>query len=169
VFFSSAPVFAQSTDYFFVYVSNSCETPVSLSLESDGEAGAKFSNGETSIILQPTQYNYIKASAEYESINYNIVYDFYDGNSIDQRCSPSGNSNCASSSPSGMFAVSTGYYVGSSSSGTDIGMDLASLFGLSGTGQEIVGSIIDVLIASGGCQGNRMKTHSIMELCFQDF
>ena len=143
--------------YAQVNIANSGESPVQLSLISNDQAKAQFPGGSGGpLILQPGQSTYLKASWDSDSTEYvqwNIIYNFYDGtDSINQRIRTDGtlNVNCASASQSGMFSVSAGTFVDDSFPDYDIGAAMASWMGLSGTGETIVGSIIDFLLILAG-------------------
>lgn len=133
-----------------VYITNATEVPVSIQLQSDGDAGATFTTtGTTSCVVQPgdsTAATYTNADVFPSQQAFNLVYSFYDGTSIDQRCSnlPS-SSNCAKSSSAGLFGVSDGYFVNESFASIDVGASLASMFGLSGNMAAAVTTLIDAI------------------------
>ena len=142
-----------------VNIVNSGESPVQLSLINNGDAHAKFPDGSGSWTLQPGQSTNLQASCDSdtsESLQWNIVYNFYDGtDSINQRISTYGyisgsNVNCASPSQSGMFSVSAGIFVDAYFPSFDVGAEMASWMGLSGTGETIVGDIIDFGLIMAG-------------------
>jgi len=145
--------------YAQVNIVNSGESPVQLSLISNDQARAKFPDGSESLTLQPGQSTNLQASCDAdttESLQWNIVYNFYDGtDSINQRISTYGyisgsNVNCASPSQSGMFSVSAGTFVDAYFPSFDVGAEMASWMGLSGTGETIVGDIIDFGLIMAG-------------------
>jgi hypothetical protein len=129
-----------------VTVANSAETPVQLSLENNGASGAYFfqHTGDT-LILQPGQsIQIMTGESTYETLQWNIIYNFYDGTgNINQRISGPTTNNCASQSQSDIFSVSAGTYVGSTFTYDDTGDAMASVMGLSGTAEKIVGGLID--------------------------
>jgi hypothetical protein len=135
-----------------VTVANSTETPVSLSLANNEASGAYFytHTGDT-LILQPGQSVQIMThEATYESLEFDISYNFYDGVGMSQRIIGPTNNNCTSQNQSGIYFVSPGTYVDSTFIYDDTGDGIASLFGLSGTAESIVGSTIDWLLALDG-------------------
>jgi CO dehydrogenase/acetyl-CoA synthase epsilon subunit len=136
-----------------VYIVNSAETPVSLSLANNNDAKAAFPSGGSTFILQPGQFTSLYAENKdpktIASLQWNIIYNFYDGDSINQRISSVGaisgpNANCASPSQSGLFAVSTGTFVDATFTNNDVGNEVAAWMGLSGTAENIVGNLIDL-------------------------
>lgn len=138
------------TEVITVYITNATEVPVYIQLQSDGQAGATFTTtGTTSCTVQPgdsTAAKYTNADVFPLQQAFNLVYSFYDGTSIDQRCSnlPQ-DSNCAKSSSSGLFGVSDGYFVNESFAGIDVGASLASMFGLTGNVASAVATLIDAI------------------------
>jgi len=147
--------------YAQVNIANSGESPVQLSLINNDQAKAQFPGGSGGpLILQPGQSTYLKASWDSDStenVQWNIIYNFYDGtDSINQRISSDGtlNVNCASASQSGMFSVSAGTFVDYSFPNYDIGAAMASWMGLSGTDETIVASTINFLLILAGEKDN---------------
>ena len=143
-----------------ITIANSAETPVMLSLANNDDAGATFPGGGSTYILQPGQSTVLNSKDKQDistsSIQWNILYDFYEGtNSINQRISSVGsmsgpNVNCASLSQSGIFSVSAGTYVDTTFTNSDPGDTLASQMGLSGTAEKVVASLIDLGLKLAG-------------------
>ena len=160
------PTMAQPWN-FNISIANSAETPVYLSLSSNGSAKATFTNGSTSTTLQPGQSTVVSATNKdptfINSLAWNINYDFYDGiNHIDQRVSSEGQANvsCASPSSSSVFHVSQGTYVGESFTTYDVGVQMASEMGLSGVGSFFVGNVIDTLLTNQGFDPTQGSTNN---------
>jgi hypothetical protein len=73
-----------------ITIANSAEIPVMLSLESNDQAKARFPNNSTSWTLQPGQSTVVMAERSDSppgSLEWNIIYNFYDGTTINQRVS----------------------------------------------------------------------------------
>ena len=143
----------------YVNIVNSAETPVMLSLANNDHAGATFPGGGSSCILQPGQSTCLSATCNPDaaaSLQWNIIYNFYDGtDNINQRISTEGymsgpNVNCANPSQSGIFSVSEGTYVDAAFADYDVGNAMASWMGLKGTGEKVVGGLIDLLMDLAG-------------------
>ena len=143
-----------------VNIVNSAESPVMLSLANNDDAGATFSGGGSTCILQPGQSTLLSSRSVSESattsIQWNILYGFYDGTDsinqkIDSRGALSGPSvNCATPSQSGLLSVSAGTYVDSTFTNYDTGDTMASWMGLSGTSEKVIGSLIDWWLTLSG-------------------
>jgi FG-GAP-like repeat len=161
---------AQSDDNWDVNVNivNSAETPVMLSLANNNDAHATFPGGGSTCILQPGQSTVLYAMNNHPlttaSIQWNIIYNFYDGtDSINQRISSEGymsgpNVNCALPSQSDLFSVSAGTYVDTTFTDYDTGDAMASWMGLSGTADKIVGGLIDLGLKLAGFDPQQSTT-----------
>ena len=161
---------AQGDDNWDVNVNivNSAETPVMLSLANNNDAHATFPGGGSTCILQPGQSTVLYAMNNHPlttaSIQWNIIYNFYDGtDSINQRISSEGymsgpNVNCALPSQSDLFSVSAGTYVDTTFTDYDTGDAMASWMGLSGTADKIVGGLIDLGLKLAGFDPQQSTT-----------
>jgi hypothetical protein len=160
---------AQSDDNWDVNVNivNSAETPVMLSLAENDDAKATFPGGGSTCILQPGQSTVLYAMNSHpltiSSIQWNIIYNFYDGTGINQRISSEGytsgpNVNCAIPSQSDLFSVSAGTYVDTTFTDYDTGDAMASWMGLSGTAESVVGSLIDLGLKLAGFDPQQSQT-----------
>ena len=146
---------ARSEEHFWqakINIGNSAETPVFISLQNNNNAGARFPDDtSTSWILQPGQSTYLitglaSTDGTHDKNQFNIVYNFYDGNTINQQINVEYHTDlppCASFSNSGIFAVSQGTFVDSTYSTDTCGDVFASLFKLSGTAAKVVADIVN--------------------------
>jgi hypothetical protein len=78
---------------------------------------------------------------------FNIVYNFYDGNAINQQINVEYQTDlppCASFSSSGIFAASQGTFVDSTYSTETCWDVFASVFNLSGTAAKVVADIVNL-------------------------
>jgi hypothetical protein len=132
-----------------ITIANSAETPVMLSLESNDKARARFPNNSTSWTLQPGQSTVVSAERSQSppgSLEWNIIYNFYDGTNIIQSVSSKfgAHAEVASFCQFGLYSVSVASYVDATWTNGNAGQQLASGMGLHGISAKIVSILIDL-------------------------